>query len=139
MAEKIRCLICDREFVFLPPHLRRAHGITADDYRREFDLPAGLPLAGDGYRDMQREKLRIMRERGEFTYDHLPQAVEASRSARERPKRGEAREKQVETVNKHQPWNKNRLPPGAKRADGRDADRAREYQREYRARKKRGG
>ncbi|WP_373880365.1 hypothetical protein, partial [Martelella alba] len=26
----IECLECGRKFSFLPPHLRRAHGMTAD-------------------------------------------------------------------------------------------------------------
>lgn len=121
---------------FLPPHLRRAHGISADEYRREFGLAAGTPLASESYRAMQRDKLNRMIADGTLTYEHLPQAVEAAKSATDRPKRGAALDKQREVMAATKPWQAHRLPPGAKRADGRDADHAREYQREYRRLKK---
>lgn len=50
--------------------------------------------------------MRRMLADGRITLDHLPETVEAARAA-------------------------TRLPAGAKRADGRDADHAREYQRMY--------
>lgn len=135
--DTIKCLICGRALKFLPPHLRRAHGLSADEYRVQYDLPAGLPLAGESYREVHRRKMARMHAAGALTYDHLPRAVEASRSATDRPKRGASRIKQIATISATKPWEVRQLPPGAKRADGRDADRAREYQRKRRANKPR--
>lgn len=126
--------MCGKEFDFLPPHLRRTHGISADDYREAYDIPAGAPLASDAYRQAHADKIRRMQADGRITYEHLPDAVAKSRDAKDRPKRGAVREKQRATINAAKPWAKTQLPPGAKRADGRDADKAREYQRQYRKR-----
>lgn len=134
---KIKCLECGKEFDFLPPHLKHAHGMNAEDYREAYDLPQGEPLASETYRAMQAKKIQRMQAEGRLTYDHLPAAVECSRDARDRTKRGSAREKQREVLATSRPWEKSQLPPGSKRADGRDADHAREYQREYRKRKQR--
>lgn len=128
----IKCFICGREFNFLPSHLRRAHGVTAQQYREAYDIPQGEPLASGEYRAAHAEKMRRMQADGRITYDHLPDAVEKSRLAPDRPKRGAALEKQRALVAAVQPWKKSQLAPGSKRADGRDADRAREYQRKYR-------
>lgn len=70
---------------------------------------------------------------GDLTYEHLPRAVEASRAATVRPKRGATIEKQREVLARTQPWKTNQLPHGSRRARGEDADRAREYQRAFRA------
>jgi hypothetical protein len=40
----VTCLICDRRFRSLGPHLYRAHQISAADYRAEHGLPAGAIL-----------------------------------------------------------------------------------------------
>lgn len=133
-----KCLVCGRGFDFLPTHLRKAHGITADAYREAYDIPQGEPLASEAYRAAQAEKMRRMQADGTITYDHLGDAVEKSRSAKVRPKRGAALERQRGVLSAARPWEKTQLAPGAKRADGRDADRAREYQREYRKRKAHG-
>lgn len=130
----IKCLICGRDFEFLPTHLRLAHGTDSNQYREAHDIAAGEPLASETYRERHREKMTAMIADGTLTYDHLPQAVEQSRLNPSRPKRGAAKEKQREVNDRVRPWLKNKLPAGAKRADGRDADRAREYQRQYRSR-----
>lgn len=132
----IKCFICGRELNFLPSHLQRAHGVTAQQYREAYDIPQGEPLASDEYRATHAEKIRRMQADGRITYDHLPDAVEKSRIAINRPKRGAALEKQRAVLKATQPWKKYELPAGAKRADGRDADHAREYQRRYRSKKK---
>lgn len=128
----VKCRICGKSFAFLPPHLVRGHGVAVDDYRREYEIPAGEPLCSDDYSAAHAEKIRRLQASGALTYDHLPQATDAARKAG----RGERtaadlaaqseRAKLIPRVT---------LPPGAKRADGRDADRAREYQREYRKRR----
>lgn len=131
----VKCLICGREFRFLPSHLRRAHGVTSQRYREAYGIPQGEPLASAEYRAAQAAKMRRTQEDGRIKYDHLPDAVEKSRLAQDRPKRGSALEKQRALVAAVQPWKKSQLAPGSKRADGRDADRAREYQRKYRSKK----
>ncbi|MGE7418537.1 MucR family transcriptional regulator [Methylobacterium tarhaniae] len=128
----ILCRICGQGFRFLPTHLRHAHQMTAADYRAQFDIPAGEPLASDGYRAAHVEKMRRMQADGRITYDHLPEAVAAARDAERPAKRGADREAHLERMQAVRPWEANQLPPGAKRTDGRDADRAREYQRAYR-------
>lgn len=134
--DEIECLECGRRFEFLPAHIKRAHGLSAAEYREKFNLPAGTPLAGRAYRDMHRRKLAALVNSGRLTYEHLPTAVEAAREAVRAPRTDfdlAAQTEHAKNIRRKQ------LPPGARRADGRDADRAREYQREYRARRKQQG
>lgn len=130
-AAAIECLECGRRFEFLPVHLIRVHGLSAEEYRAAWSLPAGTPLAGTVYRAKQREKLRHMQRDGRLTYDHLPRAVEASRG-QPRQKGGVARTDHSDRVKRARPGDHHKLPAGAKRTDGRNADNAREYQRQYR-------
>lgn len=132
---KIECLICGKLFDFLPPHLSRGHSITADEYKELFDIPAGMPLASDEYRETGRKRFKQMMADGIITHSHLESAREAAREVKTKLKRGESREIQRRVINKHRPFDKNRIPPGGKRASGKNADREREYQRAYRARK----
>ena len=135
--DRIECLLCGRRYHVLSSHLARTHGISGDEYRAEFDIAQGDPLASESYRAARSEVMTRNRQHGLVTNDHLPRAVEASRNSTVRPKRGRALEKQRAVLNEHRPWEANQLEPGAQRADGRDADHAREYQRDYRARRKR--
>lgn len=132
--EKIECLECGQRFAFLGNHLRRVHGISADEYRIAWGLPATVPLAGTAYRAAHAEKIRRMQAEGTLTYDHLPAAVEAARHAGRTPKSEMDARAQSERVAQLRPVDAHRLPPGARRADGKNADRVREYQRAYRAR-----
>lgn len=134
MSEKIKCLICGKIFDFLAPHLNRTHKISASEYKEEFDLPAGLPLASGEYRLKHADKIRRMQVTGQITYGHLPEATDLARLAEPRPKTRADAAAQIVRLNKVKPWAKNQLPPGAKRADGRDAEKARAYQISYRAR-----
>lgn len=129
---KIRCLLCNKEFVFLPTHLRSAHGTSAEEYKSAFDLPAMLPLASDEYREAHAEKMRRMQADGTLTYEHLPVAMECARSAGRPAKTKADAERHAQRMAEVQPWAARQLPPGTKRADGRDADRARETQRQRR-------
>lgn len=134
--EKIECLECGRRYQFLPVHLKRAHRLNAEEYRERHNLPTGTPLAGLGYRQTQRDKLNRMIADGTLTHDHLPAAVEQARRAGRGQRRDYDLAEQGEIAKR---INHPQLPPGAKRADGRDADRARQYQREYRTHKKKPG
>lgn len=131
--DRIECLACGKRFEFLPIHIKRAHGMTAAEYREAYNLPSKTPLAGRAYRAMQREKMNRLIADGIVTHDHLNDLIENNKTKG----RGEKREydlKRQKEIAKNIP--RKQLPAGAKRKNGRDADKAREYQREYRARKK---
>lgn len=128
----IECLECGKWFNTLGIHLNRVHHMTADDYRGKWQLPRLAPLSGTAYREKRSEIIRRQIEDGALTYDHLADASEKARAA-ERPRKVVADAKaHSERMKKYRPGDHHRLPPGAKRADGRDADRAREYQQQYR-------
>lgn len=131
--EKIECLNCGKRFSFLPVHINRVHQLTASEYRALHNLPAGTPLAGLSYRAKHSEKIRKMILENILTHDHLPTAVNNAIGA-ERAKRKNYDLENQALLAKKIP--RPELPAGAKRADGRDADKAREYQREYRAKRK---
>lgn len=131
----IKCLLCGREFKFLGSHLRLAHGTNAAEYRAAFGIPAGQALASEEYCNSHAEKIRRMQAAGSLTYEHLQAATEAASNAVRPRKTPDDAAKHAEMMRRVKPWAKNQLPSGAKRMDGRDADRAREYQREYRQRK----
>lgn len=127
--EQIECLECGRWYSFLPPHLHRTHGMTADEYRERHNLPASAPLAGSTYREAHRAKIKRQVASGGLNYQHLAQATEAAKTAG----RGKLRDyDQQDRANRAANIKHDQLPAGAKRADGRDADHAREYQRQYR-------
>lgn len=130
---KISCLICGKAFSFLPVHLNRIHGMSAAEYRSEYQIPAGQPLCSESYSAAQSEKLRRMQAMGVITYDHLPRASDAARSAGRGTRTAADLERQA-AIAKAIP--RNQLPPGAKWANGQDADKAREAQRLRRAEKK---
>lgn len=52
------CLICERRFRSLGPHLAKTHGVTAAEYRSEHQLRASLPLTGDQTRSRLVETTR---------------------------------------------------------------------------------
>ncbi|KQQ40481.1 hypothetical protein ASF61_06935 [Duganella sp. Leaf126] len=133
-GDTIECLECGRRFEFLGAHLKRMHGIDADEYREQWGIPAMTPLAGAAYREAGRQRLLAMQRDGVLTYDHLPNATAKSKvSIRE--KVGVAKAEHSALVTKIRPGDHSRLPPGAKRADGRNADHRRQYQIDYRKRK----
>ena len=126
----IECLECKRLFAFLPTHLRRAHGMDAANYRARWEIPAGVPLASDEYRAQRRKILMDLAGSERLNRDPSAASFAARGAGRgERVKldliQQSARAREIPHI---------QLPPGAKRGDGRDADRAREYQRAYRSR-----
>ena len=130
---KITCQICGKAFDFLPVHLARTHGVSADDYRSEYQIPAGQPLCSEAYSQAHAEKIRRMQATGALTYDHLTDATNAARQAGRGTRTATDLEQQAARA-KAIP--RKQLPPGARRADGRDADTARDAQRRRRAAKK---
>lgn len=131
---KITCLICGKSFDFLPVHLNRAHGISADGYRSDYQIPASQPLCSEAYSQAHVEKIRRMQVAGALTYDHLASATHAAKYAGRGTRTAADLEQQAARA-KNIP--RKQLPPGARRADGRDADIAREAQRRRRNRNER--
>lgn len=131
-ADQIECLECGRFFAFLPRHITRAHRIDAVAYRDKWAIPASRALAGLEYREKHAAKLRRMIADGTMTPAHA-KATDAAREAGRRRKVAWQAETHAATVAAIRPGDHSLLPAGSKRADGRDADRAREYQKSYRA------
>lgn len=47
--DKVFCLCCGKGFKMLKRHLGAEHGLTEDEYRARFDLPADMPLVAPSY------------------------------------------------------------------------------------------
>lgn len=129
----IKCLECGKTFSLLANHLKKAHGMTVEEYRVKFNIPAGIPLAGKLYRDKHRDKMRRLITDGIVTHWHLADAVEKSRASGRGKRRDFDLAEQAERMKRNARYTQRTLPPGSKRANGKDADREREYQRAYRA------
>lgn len=135
-ADKIECLECGKKFQVLGRHLKKIHGMTPAEYRDRFNLPAETPLAGSAYRQFHRDKMSRMIREGVVTHWHLSDAIEKAVSADRRERRDFDISEQKERMRENSHYKERTLPQGSKRADGRDADKLREYQRAYRAMKK---
>lgn len=135
-GESIECLECGRRFRMLTgKHLRGLHDLSPNEYRARWGIPKTRALAINAVRQARRVIIRQMIDDGRLTYDHLATASNPDTRARMTVKVPASRRAQSELVAKLRPGNHHQLPPAARRSDGRDADRAREYQRAYRAMK----
>lgn len=47
--DKVVCLCCGQSFTMLKRHLKAEHGLTEDEYRKMFALPASFPLVAPAY------------------------------------------------------------------------------------------
>ena len=47
--DKVYCLCCGRGFKMLKRHLGSEHGLSEDEYRTLFNLPADMPLVAPSY------------------------------------------------------------------------------------------
>ncbi|HEP0989111.1 TPA: MucR family transcriptional regulator [Serratia marcescens] len=94
-GDLVECLECGKKFEFLPVHIKRMHGLSADEYRERYNIPAGIPLAGKAYREVQRQKLIAMQKDGVIDYSHLPKAEKSARRAGRGDKRDFDRAKQA--------------------------------------------
>lgn len=131
-GDTLECLECGKHFEFLPVHLKRTHGMEINDYRERWGIPAMTPLAGRTYRERQRRKLIDMQNAGTITYDHLPAATTKA-AASDKPKIGVAKLEHSALISALRPGDSHKLPAGARRADGKDADVARAAQARRRA------
>ncbi len=53
--DKIVCMICGKSMKTLARHLKAAHGMTAAEYRKKFDIPRTQPLAASAYSESRRQ------------------------------------------------------------------------------------
>ncbi len=53
--DKIVCMICGKAMKTLARHLKSAHGLTAAEYRKQFDIPRTQPLAARAYSESRRQ------------------------------------------------------------------------------------
>jgi predicted transcriptional regulator len=52
---QIFCMICGKGFTTLKRHLAASHDMTAKEYRNQFDIPAGTPLASKSYSESRKQ------------------------------------------------------------------------------------
>jgi len=127
-SDDIECLECGRRLHTLGRHLRQAHDLLPADYRAAWGLPASTPLAGLRYREHRAVVAQRLVAAG-LLGQHATLASDAAREAGRGTRVDWERAQQAERA---AAIPRAELPPGSKRSDGRDADRAREYQRSYR-------
>ena len=63
----LTCLECGRKQRTLKRHLMTAHGLTPEQYRADYGLPASYPMAAPNYAEMRRDmakKIGLGRKRG---------------------------------------------------------------------------
>ena len=53
--DKIYCMICGKDFKTLSRHLKTSHGMTASEYRKQFDIPRSQSLAAKNYSESRRQ------------------------------------------------------------------------------------
>ncbi len=132
----IQCLECGQWFQLLSgKHMRLRHGMTHDEYRQRWGIPKKYGLAGKAIRQQRAEIIRRLVAEGRLTYDHLPGASNPTTRAEGLPRVRAELARQSAMVRNNRPGDHHKIPPGGRRANGRSADRAREYQQAYRAMK----
>src|SRR6266446_10702411 len=71
-GDTIECLICGRHFKRLQRHLAAKHGVSADDYKKQFGLPwtrgltSATSLANSGWTDDRKAKARRFARKSRF-------------------------------------------------------------------------
>ena len=129
----IECRECGKKFKLLSPHINRAHQMDSASYRQRWQIPAGTPLASVEYVDAARARAKQMIADGILTYDHLPAAVQKSRTSGRGQRTFEDLQRQADIAKRIGP--KLKYKAGEKLKNGRDAVANREYQRKHRLRK----
>ena len=54
------CMECGRKQTTLRRHLRSAHGLSPEQYRKAYQLPMSYPMAAPNYSERRREMARSM-------------------------------------------------------------------------------
>lgn len=62
--DKVYCMICGKAFTTLKRHLKSAHDMMPGEYRKQFGIAAGTPLAAKNYSE-SRKKMAIEKNLGE--------------------------------------------------------------------------
>lgn len=57
-GDRVTCLLCGRTYALLDTHLRAQHGMTSDDYRERYGIPANRGLCGS--ERTERDRLRML-------------------------------------------------------------------------------
>lgn len=68
-SEKIQCLECGKCFDFLAPHLRKAHQMSAFEYRDRWNIPRQQALASISHRATCRSNIMARINRGDLCPD----------------------------------------------------------------------
>ncbi|MCG9761698.1 MucR family transcriptional regulator [Pseudoalteromonas sp. Isolate6] len=134
-AKKLQCLECGKSFVMLGKHLK-SHGMTPKQYKLKWGIPQERGLAGVEYRQAHSDKLSAMREEGKINHDHLADAAKRIDYDSRTALTSASKAAHIEFLAREQPYNAHRISDGGKRANGKDATREREYQRQYRTKKR---
>jgi len=53
--KQIYCMICGKGFTTLTRHLKSTHDMKPGEYRKQFGIPAGTPLAAKDYSESRRQ------------------------------------------------------------------------------------
>lgn len=53
--KQITCMICGKQMKTLTRHLKTAHEMKPGEYRKQFGIPAGTPLAARDYSETRRQ------------------------------------------------------------------------------------
>jgi predicted transcriptional regulator len=53
--DHIVCMECGKKQKMLKRHLQTAHGMSADEYRKDYGLPADYPMVAPNYSDQRRD------------------------------------------------------------------------------------
>lgn len=77
----ITCMDCGKRQKMLKRHLQNAHGMTPDQYRAEFGLPASYPMTAPNYSQQRQEMAK------RIGLGRKPAAAEAASPKRTRAKR----------------------------------------------------
>ncbi len=54
----MKCIICGKDFVQVGSHIVQKHGMTARQYREEFNLPVKRGIVPEWYRKLKGEKAK---------------------------------------------------------------------------------
>lgn len=62
MKNKLKCLLCGKEYHHLGSHIWHGHHITAREYKEEFELPFKMALISDTIYEKKRKAFEDKRE-----------------------------------------------------------------------------
>ncbi|NHN93851.1 hypothetical protein GVI59_18320 [Acetobacter sicerae] len=127
--DEIACLICGRRFRTLARHVRITHNLSCDQYRKMFAIPAGCGLVCAPLRKQAADQTRQRHLSGKLS----PDLLAASQAARQAGRGERVAWELLEQSRRAAAIEREIIPDGGLRRDGRDAVRARETQRRRRA------